>query len=336
MAPNETPALAIGPALGRQLDVVREAGLPALLVGPHGIGKSEFLIGYARARGLAAHVLDLSLLEATDLTGLPYLEGGQTRFAPPATLPRAGSREPCMLVLEELNRCDRSVRQPCLQLLTARHLNGYTLPEGCFVAACINPVEAGGYEVDELDPALASRFYTMKVAPHIPSWLEWGRAAGVEAAVLRLVEKFPQSFDKAPPRTWAYASRVLAAARRQGWTEDELEGALTPLLPSLAARALVMEIAEAMPAISAAEMLADPAAFAAKLGGWVAERRLDLVTSALDRLGRERTARPRDPVLRAAIATIAARAPADLAAPLLARLRRPKAQADLASLCVPG
>ncbi len=322
---NGSPELSIGPSLGRQLDVVREAGLPALLVGSHGIGKSEFLADYARSRGLVPHVLDLSLLEATDLTGLPYLEAGLTRFAPPATLPREGSREPSMLVLEELNRCDRSVRQPCLQLLTARHLNGYTLPAGCFVAACINPVEAGGYEVDELDPALASRFYTMRVVPHIPSWMEWARAARVEAAVLRLIEKFPQSFDKTPPRTWTYASRVLAAARRQGWGPEELEGALTPLLPPLAARALVMEIQDEMPTITAPELLADPGAAAARLAGWVDERRLDLVGGALDLLGRELTARPLDAALREAAAAIAARAPADMAAPLLARLAPPPA-----------
>ncbi len=121
---------------------------PELLSGSHGIGKSDFLQEFGGARGLRVHVLDLSLLEATDLTGLPYQDAGRTRFAPPAHLPSAGEG-PSMLVLEELNRCDRSVRQPCLQLLTARRLNDYRLPDGCFVVACVNPVE-GGYDVDEL------------------------------------------------------------------------------------------------------------------------------------------------------------------------------------------
>lgn len=75
-------ATAIGPALGRLLDITRDAGLPALIVGRHGIGKSEYLERWATDRGMRPFVLDLSLLEATDLTGIPFVAEGITRFAP--------------------------------------------------------------------------------------------------------------------------------------------------------------------------------------------------------------------------------------------------------------
>ena len=39
-APTTKPT-PIGAPLGRLLDITRDAGLPALLVGRHGIGKSE-------------------------------------------------------------------------------------------------------------------------------------------------------------------------------------------------------------------------------------------------------------------------------------------------------
>ncbi|MEL6346318.1 MAG: AAA family ATPase, partial [Myxococcota bacterium] len=234
MASSEKP-FPISPALTRILDAIRLAGLPVLLVGSHGIGKSQFLEGYAHSRGLVPHVLDLSLLEATDLTGIPYIEAGKTRFAPPITLPDSQASAPAMLVLEELNRCDRSVRQPCLQLLTARRLNDYRLPANCFLAACINPADKD-YQVDALDPALASRFVSLKVRPDRDAWLNWARDHDVHPGVVRFIAKFSQAFDRAPPRTWTHAARLLSTALQQGWQIKEVESLLQPLLGAMTAR----------------------------------------------------------------------------------------------------
>ncbi len=51
--------ITISPALGEALDVARGAGIPVLLSGSHGIGKSQYLDAYARSRGCDAYVLDL-------------------------------------------------------------------------------------------------------------------------------------------------------------------------------------------------------------------------------------------------------------------------------------
>lgn len=336
-APGEAQGahVTISPALASLLDVIREASLPALLVGSHGIGKSEFLQSYARSRGLRPCVLDLSLLEATDLTGMPYIEHGVTRFAPPATLPAAASDEPFLLVLEELNRCDRSVRQPCLQLLTTRHLNGYSLPRRCFLAACINPADAGGYEVDELDPALASRFVTLRVSPDIAAWLAWARGSGVFEPVVRLIEKFPQAFEKVPPRTWAYAARLLRAAVEQGRSVDDLEPVAQAVLPGIAARALMIELRASMPSVDAEALLRDPGAHLPVIERWAEDRRVDLLSglaAALDQhLARQTSL---DAAARKALTRFLAIAPADLTPPIAARLealrharRRPRAAA---------
>ena len=89
---STTPSLAtqhvdIGPELGVLLDLARAADLPVLVTGRHGIGKSQYVAAWAEARGLRSSVLDLSLLEATDLTDLPLARDGRTHFAPPARLP---------------------------------------------------------------------------------------------------------------------------------------------------------------------------------------------------------------------------------------------------------
>lgn len=283
--------ISIGPKLERTLDLAREAGLAVLLMGKHGIGKSEFLTGYAQARGISAHVLDLSLLEAPDLTGIPYVDGGQTRFAPPVMLPCSAASQPSLLVLEELNRCDRTVRQPCLQLIVARRLNEYRLPKDCFIVACVNPPDAG-YDVEELDPALASRFLALRVAADRKSWLAWARAKEVHHAVIGFVEKYAQTFDCAPPRTWTYAARLISAAQRQGLPDDEYESLLRNLLPPIASRALAQEMLDPVALLpAAADVVLDPIAHVVSMRQLSEGMRLDAMRewlgSITDLLGAE-------------------------------------------------
>ncbi|MFT5679546.1 MAG: hypothetical protein ACI8RZ_000450 [Myxococcota bacterium] len=309
--------LPISPVLGRTLDAIRLADLPAMLVGPHGIGKSQFLEGYAISRGLSVHVLDLSLLEATDLTGIPYIEGRRTRFAAPSTLPDPDTIAPTMLVLEELNRCDRSVRQPCLQLLTTRRLNDYRLPSDCFLTACINPEDAG-YEVDALDPALASRFVSLLVRPDHDAWLEWARHSGVHPGVVRFVSKFPQAFDRAPPRTWTQAASLMTAALGQGWSVPELEVLLNPVLGQMTARALLLDLPDVMPTIPPDQLLSAASEYVGAFQTWMSQGRLDIVGVLLEGL-RQRLLDGPPParIDSAGLIRILDTTPPDLALPIL-------------------
>jgi MoxR-like ATPase len=321
---NQKP-VPIGPPLARILDVVRAADLPALLVGRHGIGKSEFLETWARARGMKPFVLDLSLLEATDLTGIPYVADGTTRFAPPATLPPAGTKEPTLLVLEELNRCDRSVRQPCLQLLTTRRLNEYRLPEACFVAACVNPPDTG-YDVDELDAALASRFATIPVEPSPRAWIAWAREARVPELLVSFVERYRQAFESHPPRTWTFAGKIAAAAIERGANGDELAHALRTVLGPIATQALLLELrarTETPPGPS--EIVKDPRAHVALVKKLTAEKRLDVLKEMFDALADLLDTEPgraavRLPEARTALRELIAAAPPDLAKVVKGRL----------------
>lgn len=313
----------VGPELGRLLDVSRAAGLPVLLVGRHGIGKSEYMAEYARERDLEAYVLDLSLLEATDLTGIPYVEGGVTRFAPPSTLPVPNGRA-SVLVLEELNRCDRSVRQPCLQLLTARRLNQYQLPENCFLAASVNPPDLG-YDVDELDPALASRFVTLHVEPDREAWLVWARSVELFGPLIEFIDKHPQALDAVPPRTWTYAGRMLQRAFEQNWKPEEVARILETLLPTAAAHAFALDLTSGVPKPPPPiKIMKNPAKYAPLMQQFTAEGRIDLVREWLLEIDQylEKTKEKSlgaDGV-RDGLLTLVLEAPADLRPPLLARL----------------
>lgn len=283
--PEPASTLPIGPRLVAALDVARAAGLPVLLSGRSGIGKSEFVAAYAASRQLDACVLDLSLLEAADLTGLPYLRDGLTHFAPPAALPRQDGGRSSVLVLEELNRCDRSIRQPCLQLLTARRLNDYRLPEGCWMVACINPAE-DHHDAEELDAALASRFVRLSVHADRSAWLGWARERGVHPGVVGVVDRYAQALDAAPPRSWTQAARLVSAHSSSAAPPEALDPLVRAVLPPVAATTLLDTLARGAghEVVAAEDMVSLPTFHAGRLRVLAKEGRLDQIVEALRRL----------------------------------------------------
>jgi hypothetical protein len=202
--------LPIGPRVESILEIAYRARRPVLLEGPTGIGKSEIVQAVAKKLGIATVVLDLSLLEPPDLVGLPVVEGGRTRYALPAILPRDGAG---IVMLEELNRAERYIQQPALQLLSARTLHEYELPAGWTVFAAVNPA-TGDYQVTPLDPALRARFLDLRVRADRGSWLAWAIGQSIHPAVLSLARAHERIFDDVPPRTWTYVSQLLKVVER--------------------------------------------------------------------------------------------------------------------------
>ena len=207
-----------GPRLVAALKAAYRARLPVLLEGPTGIGKSEVVAEAALELGIDVTVLDLSLLEPPDLVGLPRIDGDVTRFARPAILPRAGAG---ILFLEELNRAERAVQQPALQLLSARRLHEYVLPPGWSCVAAVNP-DDGDYQVSPLDRALRARFLELEVCADRATWLAWAEGNGVHGAIVDLVRAHERAFEAAPPRTWTYAARLLASLEEPELRDEDL------------------------------------------------------------------------------------------------------------------
>jgi len=283
--------VAIGPPLIEVLTLAYHANQPVLLHGRHGIGKSETLDQAAAQLGIALIVRDLSLMEPPDLVGIPRVgQDERTHYAPPAFLPHDGQG---LLVFEELNRCARYMQAPCLQLLTARQLNDYRLPPGWLPCAAINDA-ADGYQTEDLDLALLSRFLHVQVVPEVGHWLTWAQQHGVHPKVQGFVASSPGVFDDpaANPRAWTKASTLLTAWERMQAALDLLILALAGVLGEKWALAFLQFYGDACRPLRPAEILADYPAHRAALRRWVAQGRLDVVVASVEALQRHLQPQP--------------------------------------------
>lgn len=172
-------------------------GLPLLLIGDPGIGKTSTLKAEARAAGLASKVLIGSVCDPTDFGGIPAqpTDGGAfvRTLLPSWVADVAAWKAGGVLVLDELTSVPPAQQAAMLTLALDGALGDYRLdPTVRIVAACNPPEQAVGG--GSLPMPMANRFGHLHVQPaSIDEWaavLRGGAAAvasdpsEVEAEVL--------------------------------------------------------------------------------------------------------------------------------------------------------
>ena len=121
-------------------------------------------------------VIDRRLSQMTegDIIGLPCLKDGTTKFLPVDWIKMASQR-PVLLFLDEINRASLEVQQVVFQLVLDRELNGLRLhPETRVYTAVNNGIS---YQVNNMDPALLRRFWTVDLEPTVKDWLAWAKSS---------------------------------------------------------------------------------------------------------------------------------------------------------------
>ena len=159
---------------------VLNVGLPVLIRGRHGVGKSEVVYMTGNIRGLPVVERRASQMTEGDLLGLPDttdLADGRraTTWNAPDWLVQACT-EPVLLFLDEVDRATLEVRQGLFELTDSRKINGWKLHPGTLVVAAVNGGEHGAqYQVGEMDPAELDRWTVFDVEPSIEDWLNWAK-----------------------------------------------------------------------------------------------------------------------------------------------------------------
>ena len=174
---------------------VMPASQNLMLVGKHGIGKSEILTNYFEKQGLSVQTLFLGQMsDPGDLIGLPRMDEntGKTIFMPPYWFPTDG--KPVVLFLDELNRARPEVLQTVMDLALNRKLAGHSLPQGSRLIAAVNDGEE--YQLTDLDPALVSRFNIFRFRPSVQEWLKWASEQKMDSRVIDFIRNFPKFLDE--------------------------------------------------------------------------------------------------------------------------------------------
>jgi len=187
-----------------------------MLVGNHGIGKSEILTEYYAAKGMPVIALFLGQMsDPGDLIGIPNKneQTGKTDFMPPYWFPLDG--KPIVLFLDELNRARPEILQTIMDLALNRKLAGRKLPEGSRIIAAVN--EGDQYQLTDLDPALVSRFNVITFSPTPQEWLLWAKKMEVDQRVIDFIQEDSIWLDKTPDAREGADTGLDKTPDRRAW-----------------------------------------------------------------------------------------------------------------------
>lgn len=199
----------------KHLNTLIRGGIKTSLMmwGAPGIGKSSIVAKVAKDNGMEVIDVRLSQLAPTDLRGLPYVDAGVARFAPPSFLPSGGKG---ILFLDEVNLAPPAIQNVAMQLVLDRRVGDYVVPDGWFIVAAGNRVEDRA-AVNQMPAPLANRFLHFTVECSLDSWKEYALVSGVREEIISFLNFRPNllhSFDKnaiawPSPRSWSFASDLL-------------------------------------------------------------------------------------------------------------------------------
>lgn len=171
----------------------------ALIVGDHGIGKSDIVRQVAENLRIKhpEHnwpLFDRRLAQMTegDMVGVPHVkfmdEHGVTAFLPVDWVKQACD-EPCVVLLDELNRAEPQITNSAFQFVGAREMNGMKLHPLTRVISAINPPTH--YQVNEIDKALLDRFVTFFLKSEVADWLAWARSSDLDETLIDFIQENP-------------------------------------------------------------------------------------------------------------------------------------------------
>lgn len=199
--------------------------VPVFLWGPPGIGKSSIVAQIAKEEGIAFIDLRLSLLDPTDLRGIPFFNAKNDTaiWAPPAFLPD-GTQEKGILFLDELNTAAPMVQASAYQLILDRKIGEYLLPDGWAIVAAGNRESDRGV-VFRMAAPLANRFVHLEMEANVEDWRIWAMGANIDPSIVAYISHRPdalfvfnsESRSFATPRTWQYVNDIM-----ESQPEDDL------------------------------------------------------------------------------------------------------------------
>jgi hypothetical protein len=143
-----------------------------LLVGAHGIGKTEQVLAAMKRNGIKYAYFSASTMDPfVDFVGVPRVvedtSGRWLDFVRPKIF---ANNDIQVIIVDEFNRAPKKVRNALMEAIQFKSINGVPMPNLKMIWAMVNPHDdEDTYDVDRLDPAQEDRFQIKVVLPNGPS-----------------------------------------------------------------------------------------------------------------------------------------------------------------------
>jgi hypothetical protein len=203
--------------------------VPLFFLGRPGIGKSAVSRAIGASMGPDAVIVRRELTGhlPEDMSGIPFKEGGFTRFCPPEFLAALTGNVTGALILEDITQAGKAVQVACFQLVQERCMGDVHLSPNVRIILTGNRAsdKAGARE---LPSPLRNRVMLLGLEPDLEEWMYWAASQGLPAVVGSFLMWRPQFFSQLPsdadaengqfatPRSWANVGEVYNPALNHG------------------------------------------------------------------------------------------------------------------------
>lgn len=210
--------------------------LPVFIWGAPGIGKSSIIKQISSVQDLEFIDLRLSLLDPTDLKGIPFFNADTKEgvWAKPSFLPSAKDSKG-ILFLDEINTAPPAVQASAYQLILDRKVGEYELPKEWSIVAAGNRENDRGV-VYKMPAPLANRFVHFEMEVDFDDWKAWAYSVNIESSIIAylaydksMLFTFDASLNEksfATPRSWEYVDSIVKSDIDEELILDSISGAV--------------------------------------------------------------------------------------------------------------
>ncbi len=206
------------------------------VAGQRGVGKSHIAKQAIAASGKKEVFLNVSTFDRCDLSGYPKMNQQQVDNYIQYLLPEyyrelIDGKEPCVALLDEVDKADTSLLAPLLEFTQFHSINGRGLGRLSAVIMTGNLIAEGGNR-----PALPllDRAEAFIVEASLKEFLEWGAATGeIHPAAAAYLNDHPddlmgdvdigENYKSASPRGWHNYSKIMRFGEEHKWSSDILK-----------------------------------------------------------------------------------------------------------------
>ncbi|MFH1485873.1 MAG: MoxR family ATPase [Chloroflexota bacterium] len=192
---------------------------PIFLWGAPGVGKSSVVRQVSERQAVGFLDIRMTLLDPTDLRGIPIPKEGRAEWLAPSFLPdmkRDGERG--IMFLDELNAAPPLVQASGYQLVLDRRVGEYELPKGWTIIGAGNR-QGDRAVVHRMPSPLSNRFIHIEFDVSLDDWTDWAIMHNIASEVIGFIRFRPDllfAFDPQrderafpTPRSWEYVSRLM-------------------------------------------------------------------------------------------------------------------------------